>query len=98
MSTIKTWDVPSSWTIIRQQLEHEKGRIYEEIGHYPPPIPACDQQFNHLLDEQKKISGELARLTEAETDSLSADDPSQVINQFVQSSPYIDLLTMMKCG
>ena len=82
------------WNKIRIQLENQKARLYEEIGHYPPPIAACDQQFNHLLEEQTRILGELARLNEAENNSLTADDPIQVLNDFIQSSPYIDLETV----
>ena len=78
------------WNKIRTQLENQKAYIYQEIGHYPPPIAACDQQFNYLLEEQKRILGELARLKEAENDSLTAADPIQVLNDFIQSSPYID--------
>jgi len=78
------------WNTIRTQLENQKARIYEEIGHYPPPIAACDQQFNHLLEEQTRILGELARLNEAENNNLTADDPIQVLTDFIKSSPYID--------
>ncbi len=81
------------WNKIRTELAHEKARIYEQIGHYPSPIAGCDQQFNHLLEQQRQIVRELARLNEAENESLTAADPIKVIADFVRSSPYIDTVT-----
>jgi hypothetical protein len=40
-------------------LEAEKRRLYEEIRNYPTPIAACDQQFNHLLEQQARVIAEL---------------------------------------
>ena len=34
----------SLWKSIKDHLENEKQRIYEEIKRYPTPIPACDAQ------------------------------------------------------
>jgi hypothetical protein len=44
---------------IRDRLESERERLYREIANYPRPIPACDQQFNHLLEERERICREL---------------------------------------
>ncbi len=30
--------------------------INQEIGAYPAPIPACDAQFNGLLEERRRLS------------------------------------------
>ena len=88
-----TLDKPEvTWQEIRAQLKEEKARIFAEIGRYPAPITACDQQFNYLLEQQAKIVGELARLTEAETASLTADNPQRLIDDFVQSSAFPDLI------
>ena len=38
----------AAWAQIQSVLEQQRVRIQEEIAHYPPPIPACDAQFNHL--------------------------------------------------
>lgn len=43
-------------------LEAELARTYEEISNYPPPIPACDEQFNYLLEKRDQLLRELARL------------------------------------
>jgi hypothetical protein len=49
-------------------LEAEKQRLYEEIRNYPTPIAGCDQQFNHLLEQQARVASELSRLRGAEAD------------------------------
>ena len=46
----------------RASLEAELDRVQAEIRKYPPPIPACDAYFNHLLEERGRISDELTRL------------------------------------
>jgi len=81
--------VNAAWTQLRIQLESEKARIYQELGSYPSPIAACDQQFTHLLDEQRRILGELARLNEAAASSLTAEDPARQLDDFIQSSSCI---------
>lgn len=47
---------------VREQLEQEKRRVCAEIDDYPHPIPACDAQFNYLLEERAQIFQELSRL------------------------------------
>jgi hypothetical protein len=76
------------WDQIRGQLEAEKARIYGEIGSYPTPIAGCDQQFNYLLEEQRRILRELARLEEAVKESLTAGDPLALIDEFIRGSSY----------
>lgn len=48
--------------LIRSHLENEKHRLDAEIKNYPTPIPACDAQFNYLLEERAKIAEEIRRL------------------------------------
>ena len=38
------------------QIEADRVRLNEEIRSYPSPIPACDAQFNYLLEEKKHTS------------------------------------------
>lgn len=42
-----------------EHLRAEKARLSEQIGSYPGPIPACDAQFNHLLEKRSRLSFEL---------------------------------------
>jgi|GEM_PF-4244958 len=46
-------------TRFKSQLENKRWQINKEIGSYPAPIPACDLQFNHLLEERSQISAKL---------------------------------------
>ena len=45
---------------IREVLERERERVYDRIASYPTPIPACDEQFNHLLELRARIASGLA--------------------------------------
>ncbi len=49
---------------IRAALVRERDRLYEEIKSYPPPIAACDEQFDDLLERRDRVARELARLSE----------------------------------
>lgn len=82
--------IQSAWNQIRAQLEMEKARIYEAIGTYPPPIAACDQQFNFLLEERTRVSQELDRLNEAAAASFTIEDSIKRMDEFIRSSWYVD--------
>ena len=79
----------SAWDRVHRHLEDERYRIVREIGHYPTPIPACDQHFNHLLAERERVNEELSRLEEAEKRSTGAANSPGAIDKFVRSSPWI---------
>jgi hypothetical protein len=81
--------VKSAWKRIRTHLENEKARIHEEIRNYPRPIPACDQQFNYLLEERARISQELDRMDEASREGLARGDPIEPIDEFIKSSSFV---------
>jgi hypothetical protein len=44
---------------VKNQLEAEKIRLNAAIRSYPSPIPACDAQFNHLLEKRTRLATEL---------------------------------------
>jgi hypothetical protein len=81
--------VQSIWKKVRTHLEDAKARIYEEARNYPRPIPACDQQFNYLLEERVRICRELDRLDEAASEGLTPGDCVQRIDEFIQSCSYL---------
>ena len=62
--------VNSAWQRAREHLERCKARIVEQINSYPPPIPACDAQFNTLLEQRGDIAAELTRLEFARQQSI----------------------------
>lgn len=49
----------------RLRLLAEKARIADEIRHYPMPIPACDAQYNHLVERRADIERALAGKADA---------------------------------
>jgi len=70
----------SFWKRIKDHLENERQRIYEEIRHYPTPIPACDAQFNYLLEERARIGQELDRLKTLSKEGLTQREDVKVIS------------------
>ncbi|MEX0678269.1 MAG: hypothetical protein WD063_14405 [Pirellulales bacterium] len=81
--------IESVWREIKIELEGAKSRIYEEIRSYPPPITACDEQFDRLLEEREKISRELERMRDVSDASLAERNPLRLIDEFLRSSIYI---------
>lgn len=78
------------WVEIASCLESQKRKVYDEIGKYPTPITACDQQFNYLLEQQARISEELSRMRTAIAEIGTHDDPVVLVDDFVQSSKCVD--------
>lgn len=79
----------SLWKSIKDHLENERRRIYEEIKHYPTPIPACDAQFNYLLEERARIAQELDSLRALSKENLTRREDVKLIDEFIMSSNYI---------
>lgn len=79
------------WGALRRHLEDTRRPIQDAIRRYPPPIPACDAHFNHLLDQRSALSRELVRL-----DTVSQGDGGNstgAIKEFIRSSPCVDAET-----
>jgi hypothetical protein len=77
------------WTIIRQHLDQALSRVCEEIRSYPAPIPACDAQFNYLLDERATLSSELARVRKLMCEDCEFMDARSAIEAFLNSSAHL---------
>ena len=75
---------------VQTLLEQEKRRINDEIAHYPPPIPACDAQFNYLLEQRGQISQELYQLRQASAASVSQAETMNRLETFIKASAFID--------
>jgi hypothetical protein len=80
----------SGWQAVRDHLEKQQQRIYEEIRNYPKPIPACDVQFNYLLEQRAGISDELNRLDEASRTSLDCANPAGMLYDFIKSCKHLE--------
>ncbi len=68
---------------IRERLEIERTRLCEEAAAYPTPIPRCDQQFNHLIEQRDRIFRELDRI-----DSIGAN--AAALEAYIGTSACID--------
>ena len=64
----------SDWDALRARLERMREAVAAEIRAYPAPIPACDAQFDHLLERRAALSGALARLDAARKDGSSTPE------------------------
>lgn len=79
----------AAWRKIGARLEQERDRIHREIKSTPPPIPACDVQFNHLLEQRARICEELDRMRQAANESIAPGESVKRIDEFLGSSKYI---------
>ncbi len=52
----------SDWSALRLRLAQMQEAAAAEIRAYPAPIPACDAQYNHLLERRAALADALARL------------------------------------
>lgn len=74
----------SLWDEVERHLEREKQRIFNEILHYPPPIPACDVQFNFLLAQRAELMQELQQLR------AIAGGGYGPLREFIETCPFFD--------
>lgn len=77
------------WNRIREHLETQRAQILEDIVNYPPPIPACDQHYNYLLEQRAHISQELRRLNTLLQDRSASPDEFKLLDEFLTASAYI---------
>jgi hypothetical protein len=80
----------SVWIRIQQHLEDEMRRVREEIRTYPAPIPACDAQYNFLLEEREALTSELYRLRELMTGEPSSQDDPISVDKFLNMTTHLD--------
>jgi hypothetical protein len=83
------WLMPV-WQMLREQLEAKQNQIYDDIANYPPPIPACDQHFNYLLEQRTGIAQELRQHKILAEESQKSQDPAASIMSFIESSVYVN--------
>ena len=81
--------VSSAWSVIWRHLESEKSRVQEEIRNYPAPIPACDAQFNFLLEERENLSAEVATVLALRDENPESGDARLAIRRYIGNSRYI---------
>jgi hypothetical protein len=82
--------IASIWRLIQKHLEHERRRIAAEITAYPSPIPACDAQFNFLLEQRDQITDELRQVRAALAAPDTGDAAAAGIARAVTTSRYLN--------
>ncbi len=70
---------------IGDQLRNRKALINAEIRNYPTPIPRCDAQFNHLLEQQARLSRELEQLDTIVAKSAVREDLVKLLEDVSES-------------
>ncbi len=59
---------------LRAQLRQEREQVLAELRAYPPAVPACDAQFNYLLEQRDRLGRALGRLDAILGAELEADE------------------------
>lgn len=72
-------------------LRQHRHQVVDQIGDYPAPIPACDAQFNHLL-EQRRLIGREIRLLNDLAEAALADQLAFIEASACLSEPEKQLL------
>lgn len=85
-SATETESIQSIYLAIRNQIEQQRDQVYAEIRSYSPPIPACDVQFNTLLEIRSSIAQELSRLNSWSKQPGFAHDRLVLLNEFIMMS------------
>ncbi len=76
----------------RLRIESLRNSVVGELKNYPPPIPACDAHYNHLLELRQLLGQELTRLDSA------ADQDACSIEDFIGKSPCKETLSKLARG
>ena len=88
-SSIRPEAAHSPWAELEDHLENARRSILAEIRNYPPPIAACDQQFNYLLEQRDRIAGELNRLASLRWDDSTRESDVGALIGFINASDCI---------
>ena len=88
-SSVREEAARSPWTELEDHLQNARRSILAEIRNYPPPIAACDQQFNYLLEQRDRIAGELSRLASIRRGNSTRETDVKGLVDFVNASDCI---------
>ncbi len=73
----------SDWDALRARLVPLQEAVAAEIRAYPAPIPACDAQYDHLLERRAALAAARARLDAAR------ESGAATIEDFLASTPIL---------
>jgi hypothetical protein len=54
--------IERAWDAMRAELDALREAISRELCTIPPPVPACDANFNRLLEDRARVADELQTL------------------------------------
>ncbi len=75
--------VDSDWDALQTRLVQLQEAVAAEILAYPAPIPACDAQYNHLLERRAALVETRTRLEAAR------EDGAATVEGFLASTPIL---------
>ena len=78
------------WQEIRSFLYVELESVETEIRTYPKPIPACDLQFNFLLEKRAEVSRALTRMHKTHHKGLSEKVLTTLVDELLASAAIFD--------
>lgn len=85
---------PATYAEICQRFEahlwQERERIYAEIHNYPPPIPACDAQFNYLIEKRAVVGQELSKVQAIGTLPNDSAQEAAALRQMITASEILN--------
>jgi hypothetical protein len=67
------------------ELDRHREAISRELCTIPPPVPACDVNFNRLLEDRSRVIDELQQLRRLRA---AGDSPAAIL-EFCQASAYL---------
>lgn len=71
---------------LRRELLRAREQVLAEIRATPPAIPACDAQFNHLLQRRDALGRDLGRLEDILAARVSAEEKARRLAAFRRDS------------
>lgn len=78
------------WQTLQEALEARQDAICSEIYRYPHPIPACDQQYNYLLEQRTLVKRELRKLGALQTQHTVGDVSLASLAEFIHNSIFLE--------
>ena len=75
---------------LRAQLTRERDRVLAELRAYPPAVPACDAQFNYLLEQRDGLGRELGRLDAILDADADAQLKARRLADFLRNSAFLN--------
>jgi len=72
-------------TLVQAELDARRIAISRELASIPPPVPACDVDFNRLLEDRGHIADDLQKLNRL----IVAGEADEAILHFCRESLFL---------